>query len=48
MFGRPLTVYQHVMPGMQADAATLFSDLIANGGSRGVESTRMLAPKLSQ
>jgi integrase len=24
-----ITVYQHVMPGMQADAATLFSDLIA-------------------
>jgi integrase len=28
-----ITVYQHVMPGMQADAATLFSDLIAGGGS---------------
>jgi integrase len=25
-----ITVYQHVMPGMQADAATLFSDLIAS------------------
>jgi len=25
-----ITVYQHVMPGMQADAATLFSDLIAD------------------
>src|SRR5205814_9374659 len=25
-----ITVYQHVMPGMQADAATLFSDLVAS------------------
>ncbi len=24
-----ITVYQHVMPGMQADAATVFSDLVA-------------------
>lgn len=29
-----ITVYQHVMPGMQADAATLFSDLIAIAGSQ--------------
>jgi hypothetical protein len=24
-----ITVYQHVMPGMQADGATVFSDLVA-------------------
>ena len=29
-----ITVYQHVMPGMQADAATLFSDLIWTAGAQ--------------
>ncbi len=24
-----ITVYQHIIPGMQADAATVFSDLVA-------------------
>jgi integrase len=24
-----ISVYQHVIPGMQADAATVFSDLVA-------------------
>lgn len=24
-----MTVYQHIVPGMQADAATVFSDLVA-------------------
>lgn len=26
-----ITVYQHIIPGVQADVATVFSDLVAGG-----------------